>query len=99
MDGDGNKVTGLTKSDGSKVSYDFIFVSNGFISNADFLPSDVELDEQKQIIVDSSMSSPYMEGFFACGDCTNNQPKMIQPAMQQAAVAADSAVKYIKSRS
>lgn len=98
IDGDGQKVTGITKTDGTKVPYDFIFVSNGFVPNTNFLPSDIELDDKQQIIVDGSMASPYIEGVFACGDCTNKEPKLIQPAMQQAAIAADSAVKYIKSK-
>lgn len=98
FDGDGTKLTGITKTDGSKKTYDFVFVDNGFATNLEFLPSDIETDENKQIIVDGSMTSPYMEGVFACGDCINQTPKMIQPAMQQAATAADSAVKYIKSK-
>ncbi|MCQ3915519.1 MAG: FAD-dependent oxidoreductase [Mycoplasmoidaceae bacterium] len=98
IEGDGSKVTGLVKQDGSKVNYDFIFVENGYESNLNFLPSDIELDEKKQLIVDGTMSSPYFEGVFGCGDCINNETKMIQPAMQQAAIAADSAVKYIKSK-
>lgn len=98
INGDGNKVTGITKADGTNVACDFVFVEIGFQSNLDFLPTDIELDPQKQIIVDGTMSSPYFEGVFACGDCTNTQPKMIQPAMSQAAIAADSAIKYIKSK-
>lgn len=98
IDGDGKKLTGLTKKDGSKINYDFIFIENGYESNADFLPSDIELDEKKQVIVDGSMASPYFEGVFACGDCVNTEPKMIEPAMQQAATAANSAISYIKSK-
>lgn len=98
VEGDGSKVTGLIKKDGSKVAYDFVFIENGHECNLDFLPSDIELDEKKQLIVDDKMSSPYLDGVFGCGDCINKNPKMIQPAMQQAAIAADSAIKYIKSK-
>lgn len=98
IDGDGERVTGITKKDGTKLSYQFVFVSNGFVPNVDFLPQEIEVDDLKQVIVDGSMASPYMEGVFACGDCTNQQPKLVQPAMQQAAIAADSAVKYVKSK-
>lgn len=98
IEGDGSKVTGLVKNDGGKANYDFIFVENGYESNLDFLPSDIELDDKKQLIVDSKMASPYFEGVFGCGDCINNDTKMIQPAMQQAAIAAESAIKYIKSK-
>ncbi|MBQ0045661.1 MAG: FAD-dependent oxidoreductase [Mycoplasma sp.] len=98
FDGDGNKLTGIIKKDGSKVACDFAFVENGFIPNIDFLPTDVEVDDQKQVIVDGTMKSPYFEGVFACGDCTNQTPKMIRPAMEQAAIAADSAIKYVKSK-
>ena len=75
-----------------------MFISNGFIPNVDFLPVDIEVDEHKQIIVDGSMASPYMEGVFACGDCINQTTKLVQPAMQQAAIAAQSAVTYVKSK-
>ena len=45
-----------------------VFVENGFVPSIDFLPTDVEVDADKQIIVDGSMSSPYLEGIFACGN-------------------------------
>lgn len=98
IEGDGSKVTGFIKSDGTKVLCDFIFVENGHESNLDFLPSDIKLDNKKQLIVDDQMASPHFKGVFGCGDCINNKVKMIQPAMQQAAIAADSAIKYVKSR-
>lgn len=98
FDGDGKQLTGLTKKDGSKVKYDLVFIESGYTPNVDFIPSDIKLDDDKQVIVDTSMASPYMEGVFACGDCVNTTPKKIQPAMSQAALAADSAVKYIKSK-
>lgn len=98
INGDGSKVTGLTKKDGAKIKCDFVFVENGFESNLDFLPSDIKLDDKKQLIVDSKMSSPYINGVFGCGDCINGDAKMIQPAMRQAVIAAESAVNYIKSK-
>ena len=98
INGDAQKLTGITKTDDTQIPYDFVFVSIGFEPNIGFLPVDIEVDDKKQIIVDGSMASPYMEGVFACGDCTNQSPKLIQSAMQQAATAAESAVKYIKSK-
>lgn len=98
FEGNGTNLTSIIKSDGSKQQYDFVFIENGFTANIDFLPADIKVDNNKQIIVDEAMRSPHFEGVFACGDCANKTPKMIQPAMQQAAIAADSAVKYIKSK-
>lgn len=99
IEGNGSSVTGITKADGSKAAYDFVFVENGFEPNAGFLPNDIQLDDNQQIIVDAKMASPYFEGVFACGDCINSTTKKIQPAMEQAAIAADSAIKYIQSKS
>lgn len=98
IQGNGETVTGIVKKDGSIINCDFVFIENGYKPNIDFLPVDITTDEKQQIIVDSTMSSPYFNGVFACGDCINSDIKMIQPAMQQAALAADSAVKYVKSK-
>lgn len=96
--GDDKKLTGIIKTDGTTVACDYAFIENGFIPTVDFLPSDIEVDDKKQIIVDGLMKSPYFDGVFACGDCTNQTPKMIKPAMSQAAIAADSAIKYVQSK-
>ena len=98
FDGDGTNLSGLTKSDGTQIKYDFVFIENGHEIKTDFLPTDIELDDEKQLIVDDNMSSPYFEGVFGCGDCINTNEKLVTLAMQQAAVAADSAVKYVKSK-
>ena len=97
FEGDENNVTAvLTK--GGKIECDHVFVDNGFTPNIDFLPTEIKVDEKKQIIVDGTMASPYIEGVFACGDCINNELKMIKPAMGQAQIAAESAIKYVKSK-
>lgn len=98
IEGNGQNVTAVIKTDGSKLPCEFVFIENGFVPNVDFLPSDIEVDENKQIIVDNTMGSPYLEGVFACGDCINHDVKMIQPALNQAAIAAESAVKYVKTK-
>lgn len=91
-------ITGITKTDGSQINCDCVFIENGYEPNTSLLPSDIELDENQLVIVDESMASPYLEGVFACGDCINSKTKQVAPAMQQAATAALSAVKYVKSK-
>ncbi|MCQ3907570.1 MAG: FAD-dependent oxidoreductase [Mycoplasmoidaceae bacterium] len=98
IDGNDKELTGITTIDGTKHKYNFVFVENGNEPKTSFLPSEIEVDDKKQLVVDGSMASPYFEGVFGCGDCINNDEKLVTLAMQQASIAADSAIKYIKSK-
>ena len=88
---------GIIKKDGSEVLCDFVFIENGFASVINFLPTDIKKTSANEIIVDNKMASSY-SGIYACGDCTNINTKMLNSAMSQAAIAANSAIEYIKSQ-
>jgi len=79
------------------IDCDFAFVENGYITNIKFLPQEVNRNEKNELIVDSNMASNFL-GVFGCGDCINKDNKLIQPAMEEAAKAASSAVAYVNSR-
>lgn len=54
------------------------------------------LDEKGYLIVDNNMASK-TEGIFAAGDCIQKQLRQIITACSDGAVAANSAIKYIKN--
>ena len=92
-----NKLQSVVKTDGTNIDCDMVFVEIGFESQLKFLPSEVKLSDKNEIIVDNNMQTNF-PGIFACGDCIAKEKKFIEPAMQEAAIAADSAVKYINSK-
>lgn len=87
----------IIKKDGMEVLCDFAFIENGFESILNFLLPEVKLTSLNEIIVDNKMASSY-NGIYACGDCTNSSIKMLNSAMSQAVIAANSAIEYIKSK-
>jgi len=95
--GDENKVTGVLTKQHNEIKCDFVFVEDGYVSATSFLPSDIKLNENKEIVVDPMQQTSFA-GAYAAGDCTNSKIKMILPAMQQATNAAINAVNYIQSR-
>ena len=99
VNGDGQKVTGLTYKDRAsgtvhQIGLEGIFVQIGLLPNTDFLKGTVELSRFGEIVVDAKgqTSAP---GVFAAGDCTTVPYKQIIIAMGEGAKASLSAFDHL----
>lgn len=95
--GEGQKIKGIITTKGEKIKCDGIFVENGHMTFIEFLPSDFKVNKNNELEVNDKMHTS-VKGAFAAGDCTNNTVKTIPLALDQATIAAEEAVKYVKSR-
>lgn len=71
-----------------------VFIQAGYIPKTDYLKDLVELNEKKEIIVNSDMETK-TKGLFAAGDITNSKVKQIICAASSGAIAALSAYNYL----
>ncbi len=78
----------------SSLSCQGIFIFAGISPNSAFLKNQIEMDEAGFIITDQQMQTS-REGIFACGDCRKKSLYQVITACGEAAVAADSAHKYL----
>ena len=92
-------ITGITIRDRTKgreteLSLDGVFAEIGWIPNTDFLEGLVEMNAEKEIIIDIDChtSAP---GIFAAGDITNIRTKQIITAAGEGAKAALAAYDYL----
>jgi alkyl hydroperoxide reductase subunit F len=96
----GNKMlTGITIKDRStgketEIKLDGVFLQIGWIPNTDFLEGFVEMNEQKEIIIDIDCKTS-VHGIYAAGDVTNIKTKQIITAAGEGAKAALSAYEYL----
>lgn len=93
------KIVGLNiKStvDGSikKIDCQGIFPYIGSKPNTNFLNKEI-LDEDGYVIVDNDMATK-IDGIFAAGDVTKKELRQVVTATNDGAIAANSAIKYIK---
>lgn len=72
----------------------FIFV--GIKPNTGFVKNLLQLDEQEFIVSDQNMKTS-LDGVYACGDCRKKNLYQVVNACGEAAVAADSAHRYLLS--
>lgn len=99
--GDESGVTGLalhnnkTEED-SELEIDGLFVAIGYEPNTEFLGDLVELDHGF-IVTDSRMRTS-QPGIFAAGDVRNTPLRQVTTAVGDAAIAADSAYRYVSER-
>jgi alkyl hydroperoxide reductase subunit F len=97
----GNTVlTGITIKDRSTgketdISLDGVFLQIGWIPNTDFIEGFVDLNDQKEIIIDINCKTN-VPGVFAAGDVTNIRTKQIITASGEGAKAALSAYEYLE---
>jgi thioredoxin reductase (NADPH) len=82
----------------SDFSCDGVFIYIGYEPETVFLKGKLQMDEAGFITADDSMSTS-AEGVFACGDCRKKSLYQVINACGDGAVAADSAYKFIASRS
>ena len=73
---------------------DGIFVEIGLIPNSEIAEGFVELNERKEIVVDS-INKTNVEGVYACGDVTNGAYKQVVIAAGEGAKAALSCDDYL----
>lgn len=73
-----------------------IFIFVGIKPNTDFVRNQLPLDESGFIITDQDMKASE-DGVYACGDCRKKSLYQVINACGEAAVAADSAHKYLLS--
>ena len=89
-----NRVTGALTGDGTEIAFDGLFVAYGTASGVDFAKKlGVECDGPV-IKTDAKMATA-VPGVFAAGDCTGGLLQ-ISKAVGEGAVAATSAISYLK---
>jgi NADH-dependent peroxiredoxin subunit F len=99
VNGDGNKVNGLTYKDRAtdeiqRVELEGIFVQIGLLPNTDWLKGTLELSKHGEVVVDAKGHTS-LDGVFAAGDCTTAPYKQIIIAMGEGANASLSAFDHL----
>jgi len=99
INGDGQKVTGITYTDretneDKHIALDGVFVQIGLVPNTDFLDDSIEKTRTGEIIVDKKGATS-VPGIFAAGDCTDSAYKQIIISMGSGATAALGAFDYL----
>ena len=89
-----NKIVGIKLDNESIVECVGIFPYVGTSPNTDFLDSSL-LNEKGYLVVDSNMASK-CEYIFGAGDCIDSKLKQIVTACSNGAIAATSAISYLK---
>jgi thioredoxin reductase (NADPH) len=92
------KLKDLLTGKESDFSCDGVFIYIGYEPETVFLKGKLQMDEAGFITADDSMLTS-AEGVFACGDCRKKSLYQVINACGDGAVAADSAYKFIASRS
>lgn len=95
IDGNGEKVTGVTLTDGTKLECDAVFIFVGTLPNSEIVKDVVELDGEF-IKTDRGMRTS-VDGIFACGDVRNTTFRQVVTACGDGAIAAHSADEYISN--
>lgn len=96
----GSKVESLTlfsskTNSESKIAVDGVFVEMGYIAKTDIVKDLVQLNDNKEIVVDKYCATSH-EGIFAAGDVTDVPYKQAVISAGQGAIAALSAYNYIQ---
>ncbi len=73
---------------------DGVFIFIGYLPNTELVEHALMLNEWKEIIVKSDMSTN-VEGVYAAGDCINKKIRQVTTAVADGTVAALSAIEYV----
>jgi thioredoxin reductase (NADPH) len=96
-----DKVEGLLiekKGKKEEIKLDGIFIEIGASPLTEFTKNlKLKLDKENYIVVDEEMNSS-IEGVFAAGDVTNSKLKQVLIASSQGAIAAKSALNWLKNK-
>jgi len=90
------RIKDLLSGKESDFSCDGVFIYIGYEPETLFLKGKLRMDEAGFIIADEFMATS-VEGIFACGDCRKKSLYQVINACGDAAVAADSAYKFISA--
>jgi len=88
------KLKDVNTSQERNIPCDGVFIFIGYEPETDFLKNKLKLDDVGFIISDENMATS-QEGIFAAGDCRKKSLYQVVTACGDAAIAADSAYKYI----
>ena len=88
------KVKDVNTSQEKNIPCDGVFIFIGYEPETGFLKNKLKLDDAGFIISDENMATS-QEGIFAAGDCRKKSLYQVVTACGDAAIAADSAYKYI----
>lgn len=72
-----------------------VFVAIGLNPNTEIFTGIVDIDTNKEVIVDSNMATS-VPGIYAAGDIRKNSPRQVSAAVGDGATAALSAFKYLR---
>ena len=78
----------------SEIKIDGTFIFVGYQPNTESLTDLVQLNDRKEIMVDSDMKTN-LEGVFAAGDCIAKKYRQVTTAVAEGTIAALSASKYL----
>lgn len=97
-----NKISSITVSNlitnaDSEINISGLFIAVGMIPASDFIPLDINRDDDNYILTDENMMTN-IQGVFAAGDIRHSPLKQIITAASDGAIAASKAVTYIEER-
>jgi thioredoxin reductase (NADPH) len=79
----------------SELNTDGTFIFVGYQPNTESLEGLVQLNDRKEIVVDSDMKTN-IKGVFAAGDCINKRYRQVTTAVAEGTIAALSASEYLR---
>jgi thioredoxin reductase (NADPH) len=90
------KVEHLPSGKKSEIKTDGTFIFAGYQPNTENFAELVQLNNKKEIMVDSEMKTN-IKGVFAAGDCINKRYRQVTTAVAEGTIAALSASDYLRS--
>ncbi len=76
---------------------DGVFIFIGYVPNTEFLDGEIELNQWKEIVVDSDMQTS-IKGIFAAGDSVAKRYRQVTTAVADGTIAAMAASKYLHEK-
>lgn len=80
----------------SEMNIDGVFIFIGYVPNTEMFHEIIELNENKEIIVDKNMNTN-LPGVFAAGDNINKRYRQVTTAVADGTIAALSAVEFVNN--
>jgi thioredoxin reductase (NADPH) len=77
-------------------SIDGVFIFAGYVPNTADLEGTIDLNERKEIVVDSELKTS-LPGVFAAGDCIPKRYRQVTTAVADGTIAALSVAEYLRS--
>ena len=79
----------------SELETDGTFIFIGYQPNTEDLEGIIDLNDRKEIVVDSDMHTN-IQGVFAAGDCINKKYRQVTTAVADGTIAALSVSEYLR---